>query len=206
MRTTIQAWAVMMVLLTAGPLAQDGTPADLAAKISGTWKLNVELSPAIAAPGRRGGGMRGGGPSFAIAAPLQRGGGGGRGGGRESGGDGFDVPPEELAAQHVLQAFQQVPTVVTIEASPASVHFQDPSGQGTFAIDGKNIEMNVDGAKIKVKTKWEKASLRQEFASSRRKVIRSWGLDPAGHLVLTMRVESMMMAPGESHAVFDRQP
>ncbi len=200
---------VAILALSAGLAAQGGAPADVAAKISGSWKLNAELSPAVAAPGRGGGrGPRSGGPSFAVAAaPLQRGGGGGggRGGGR-GGDEGFELPPEEVAAQRVLQEFQQVPIEVTIDASPASVTFKDPSGQGTFAIDGKNVELNVEGSKIKVKTKWEKGALRQEFSTSRRKIIRSWEPDQAGHLVLTMRVESMAMNSGEARAVFDRLP
>jgi hypothetical protein len=116
------------------------------------------------------------------------------------------VPPEEIIAQRVLQAFQQVPTDVTITASATSVSFQDPSGQGTFVVDGKNVELNVDGSKIKVKSKWDKGALKQEFSSSRKKVIRTWSLDTASHLILTMKVESMMMSSVETRAVFDRQP
>jgi hypothetical protein len=89
------------------------------------------------------------------------------------------MPPEEIAAQRVLQAFQQVPTDVTIAASAASVSFKDPSGQGTFAIDGKTVE--IEGSKIRVTSKWERAALKQEVSTSRRKVIRSWGLDATGH-------------------------
>jgi hypothetical protein len=190
-------------------LAQEGTPPDVWAKMSGTWKLNLELSPSVTAPGRSGGRSRGGGASFAVGlALLQRGGGrGGGGGGGEPGGEGgAEIPPEEIVAQRVLQAFQQVPTDVTIAATPVSVSFKDPTGQGTFAIDGKTVELTIEGSKIKVKSKWEKATLRQEFSTSRRKVIRSWSLDAAGHLILAMKVESMMMNTIETRAVFDRQP
>ena len=114
------------------------------------------------------------------------------------------MPPEEIVAQRVLQAFQQVPTDVTITATPASVSFKDPSGRGTFAIDGKTVEITIEGSKIKVKSKWERAALKQEFSTSRRKVIRSWALDAAGHLILAMKVESMMMNTIETRAVFDR--
>jgi hypothetical protein len=203
---------VVMVACAWSVLAQEATPADVAAKISGNWKLNLELSPSIAAPGRSGGGgrSRGGGASLAVGlAPLQRGGGrGGGGGGGEPGADGggAEMPPEEIVAQRVLQAFQQVPTNVTITATPASVSFKDPSGQGTFAIDGKTVEITIEGSKIKVKSRWERAALKQEFSTSRRKVIRSWGLDAAGHLILAMKVESMMMNTLETRAVFDRNP
>ena len=202
---------VVMAACAWSVLAQEGTPADIAAKMSGNWKLNLELSPSVTAPGRSGGGgrSRGGGASLAVGlAPLQRGGGRGGGGGSEPGADGggAEMPPEEIVAQRVLQAFQQVPTDVTITATPASVSFKDPSGQGTFAIDGKTVEINVDGSKIKVKSKWDRAALKQEFSTSRRKVIRSWSLDAAGHLILAMKVESMLMNTVETRAVFDREP
>jgi hypothetical protein len=203
---------VVMVACAWSALAQEATPADVAAKLSGNWKLNLELSPSVTAPGGSGsrGRSRGGGASLAVGlAPLQRGGGGrGGGGGSEPGADGggAEMPPEEIVAQRVLQAFQQVPTDVTIAATPVSVSFRDPSGQGTFAIDGKTVEINVEGSKIKVKSKWERAALKQEFSTSRRKVIRSWGLDAAGHLILAMKVESMMMNTIETRAVFDKNP
>jgi hypothetical protein len=202
---------VVIVACAWSVLAQEGTPADVGAKISGNWKLNLELSPSVTAPGSSGGRgrSRGGGASLAVGlAPLQRGGGRGGGGGGEPGADGggAEMPPEEIVAQRVLQAFQQVPTEVTIAATAASVSFKDPSGQGTFAIDGKTVEITVEGSKIKVKSKWERAALKQEFSTSRRKVIRSWGLDAAGHLILAMKVESMMMNTIGTRAVFDRQP
>jgi hypothetical protein len=203
---------MLVVMVTCGwsVLAQEGAPADVAAKISGNWKLNLELSPSVTAPGRSGGRdrSRGGGASLAVGlAPLQRGGGRGGGGGGEPGGEaGAEMPPEEIVAQRVLQAFQRVPTDVTIAATATSVSFKDPSGQGTFAIDGKTVEITVEGSKIKVKSKWERAALKQEFSTSRRKVIRSWGPDATGHLILAMKVESMMMNTIETRAVFDRQP
>jgi hypothetical protein len=206
--TGAAASAVVMLALAAGVLAQEGAPADVAAKISGTWKLNVELSPAVTAPGRSGGRGRGGRASLAVGlAPLQRGG-GGRGGGRSEGGSeaSTELPAEEVIAQRVLQSFQQIPPDVTIAATVASVTFTEPTGHGTFMADGKTVEMNVEGAKIKVKTKWDKAALKQEFSTSRIKVIRAWSVDTANHLILAMKVESMMMISPETRAVFDRQP
>jgi hypothetical protein len=198
-----------MVACAWSVLAQEATPADVAAKISGTWKLNVELSPSVASPGRSGGRgrSRGGGASLAVGlAPLQRGGRGG--GGRSEGGSeaSTELPAEELIGQRVLQSFQQIPTDVTIAATVTSVSFTDPTGHGTFMADGKTVEMNVEGAKIKVKTKWDKAALKQEFSTSRVKVTRAWSLDTANHLILAMKVESMMMNSPETRAVFDRQP
>ena len=70
---------------------------------------------------------------------------------------------------------------------------------------------------MKVKSKWDKKVLRQEFTNSQAKLTQTWGLDDAGHMVLTMKVESMTVNLGagadrptalvsqERKAVFDRQ-
>ena len=200
---------VLLVRPAAGVLAQVGTPADVAAKISGTWKLNLELSPSVTAPGRSGGRGRSGAGrgSFAVGlVPLQRGGRGGGAGSEPGAGEASaPVPAEEIAAQRVLQGFQQIPTDVSIIATAETVTVKENSGQGTFAVNGKTIEMPVDGATLKVRTKWDREALKQEFWSVRRKVIRTWSLDPSGRLILSMKVETMMKIP-EVRAVFDRQP
>ena len=196
---------VLGVALTAGGPAQNG-PADAAAKISGTWKLNLELSPALPSPGRGGRGRSRGGESFAIAFALAQRGGRGGGGGREGGEASIETPPEEIAAQRVLRAFEQVPTDLTIAASPGSVSFTDAGGSGTFAVDGKTVELNVEGSKIKAKTKWDGMALRQDLWSTRRKVISSWTLDASNHLVLSLKVESLIAYAIDKRAVYDRQP
>jgi len=201
---------VLMVPPAAAVLAQVTTPSDVAARLSGTWKLNLELSPAVSAPGRSGSRGRSGvgRGSFVVGlAVAQRGGGRGGGGGPEGGGGeaSAPVPAEELAALRVLQGFEQIPTDVSITATADTVTVKENSGQGTFAINGKSIEIPVDGATIKARTKWDRESLRQEFWSVRRRVIRNWSLDGSGHLILTMKVETMMKIP-DVRAVFDRQP
>ena len=64
--------AAMLVTFTGiGARAQKPSPADLAAKLSGTWVLNRELSTGFGAPGRRGGGARySSSPLFATAAAV----------------------------------------------------------------------------------------------------------------------------------------
>lgn len=199
----------LMVLPAAGLLAQ-APPTDVAAKLSGTWKLNLALSPSVTAPGRSGG--RGqsavGRGSFAVGfAVPQRGGRGGGGGGSEgsSGEASAPVPAEEIAALRVLKGFEQIPTDLSIAATADTVTMKEDSGQGTFAVNGKTTEISVEGAAIKARTKWDRDTLKQEFWSVRRKVIRVWSLDPSGHLILTMKVETMMKIP-DVRAVFDRQP
>jgi hypothetical protein len=186
--------------------AQSGTPADVAAKMSGRWKLNETLSPGLATPPARGRVGGGRGALFAVAAPAWqrggRGGGGGGGGGNEAG---SPVMDEEAAAQAALTTIQQVPSELTITASGESIEFTEPRGASVFKIDGKNATVAVPGGAIKVKSRWDKGSLRQEFSSTQRILKRAWSIDDQGHLVLTQHIESVALTTKDARAVFDRQ-
>jgi hypothetical protein len=175
----------------------------MAAKLSGHWKLNTELTPVSSKPGR-GRGQ----PSFAIAgAPLQRGGrGGGGSGGGSAGGTDASSPlmPEEVAAQAALSILHEVPKEITIEATAETITFREPRGEWHFKIDGKNGTMEVPGGAIHSKSKWDKGTLRQEFSSAQKKLVKSWSIDANDRLVLTEKVESVTLN-SESKAVFDRQ-
>ena len=180
--------------------AQKVSPADLAAKLSGTWVLNRELSPGFrAAPGRRGGGAR---PLFAVAGLAgQRGGRGGAGGAS----DASDLTPQQLAEQAAMRQLQQITEKIVITASAETVTFADTRGERTYAINDKSTKIEVAGASVNVKSKWDKNVLRQEFSNTQAKLIETWGLDDAGRLVLTAKVESMTLLTPEQKAVFDRQ-
>ena len=202
----------LAALLLAGPgLAtagtQGGAPADLAAKISGRWRLNQSLSRGLAEPparGRSGGAGRGG--LFAVAAPaFQRGGRGGGGGGASSGGADSPIMSEEVAAQAALDIIQQVPSELTITAGADSVELVEPRGQSQFKIDGKNATVEVPGGTIKVKSRWDRGTLRQEFSSAQRTLKRAWSIDDQAHLVLTQHIESISVMTKDARAVFDRQ-
>jgi hypothetical protein len=183
--------------------AQGGSTADAAAaKFSGRWKLNPELTPVAAKPGRGRGG-----PSFAVSrAPVQRG--GGRGGGGGGGGGGSDASSplmaEEVAAQAALAILHDVPVELTIESSTDNITFREPRGEWHFKVDGKNNAMDAPGGTIHSKSKWDHGTLRQEFSSSQKKLVKAWLIDASDHLVLTERFESMTVN-SESKAVFDRQ-
>lgn len=185
----------------AGAIGQTPPAAELAARMSGTWRLNTELTPA--GPG---GGRRGRGASFALAAGAapQRGGRGG-GGANEPGFERPMVTSEEAAAQAALAAIQQIPLELTIEATATEMKLVEPRGESLFKIDGKNAEVGVPGGKIKVKSKWERGKLRQEFSSALQALVRSWSLDAAGRLVLTQHLQSPTFNSKEVQAVFDRQ-
>jgi uncharacterized protein YnzC (UPF0291/DUF896 family) len=200
-RSVAVALALGAMTFEGGLSAQKVSPADLAAKLSGTWTLNQELSPGFAAPagrGRRGGG----GPSFAIAGIA-----GQRPGSLPRGGDAngpADLTPEEMAGMQAMRQLQQIAPTITIKATAESVTFVDPRGEQTYAINDKNSTIDVAGSKITAKNKWDKATLRQEFSNSKSKLIRTWEVDDSNRLVLKGKLESMTMMSTEVKAVFER--
>jgi len=199
--TSVLAGGALMVVLSAVIVsAQKVNPSDLAAKLSGTWVLNRELSPGFrAAPGRSGGG---GGALFAVAGlATQRGGRGGAGGA----GDATDLTPQQLAEQAAMRQLQQITEKIVITASAETVTFADSRGERTYSINDKSTKIEVAGASVNVKSKWDKTLLKQEFSNTQAKLTETWGLDEAGRLVLIAKVESMTLLTPEQKAVFDRQ-
>jgi hypothetical protein len=142
---------------------------------------------------------------------LQRGGGGRGGGGgggsgaAAGGGESSPVPEAEVAAQAALAVLQQVPLELTIAATATDIVFRDPRGEWPFKLDDKTSEIEVPGGRIKVRSRWDRLTIRQDFSSTQRKVVKIWSLDGNDHLVLAVRVESLTFNSTESRAVFDRQ-
>ena len=182
---------------------QKMAPQDLAAKLSGSWTLNRDLSTGFGPAGRRGGGALAPRPSFALAGAVGQRRGGGAGGGSFN--DPSDLTPQQRAEQAAMRQLQQIAPTIEIKASTGSITFIDARGERTFAIDDKTAKMDVAGAQVSVKSKWDKNTLKQEFSNSQAKLVESWGLDDAGHLVLTAKVESMTLQTPDQKAVFDRQ-
>ena len=197
--------AVLLTLtVTVLQSVQDIKPADLAAKMTGTWKINKDLSPNLSAPAR--GGREERRVLFAVAGTAaQRGGRGGGGGGGTQGPELANVKPEEIAAQAALDVLHQVPLEMKIVASETEIRFVEPRGERVFKIDGKTGSLEVPGGSIKAKSKWERLALRQEFSSANRKLVKTWSIDASDHLVLTERIESVAFNTKESKTVFDRQ-
>ena len=196
MSGTVTRAAALSAALLAGVFGQG--PQELADKLSGTWVMNRELSTGFAAPARG----RGGEPRlsraralFATAAPAQRGG----------GGDASDLTPEQRAEQAAMRQLQQIDSRITIKASATEVTFIDSRGEQTFAINDKSATIIKSSAPVKVKLKWEKQGLRQEFSNSQAKLVQTWSLDGANHLVMTAKIESLTLLTPERRAVFDRQ-
>ena len=184
-------------------VAQKSTPADVAAKLTGTWKVNRELSPSLGRGRGRGGGQAEAGQPRLVLASFQRGGGGGRGGADVSSPQ--DLTPEEAANRAAAQSLQQIPELLTIEATADSITFKETRGTFTYPINNKGIKVDIGAAKVDVKTKWDKTTLRQEFNTTQQKVMKAWDVDENGRLVLKLRLESMTMSSAEAVATFDKQ-
>jgi hypothetical protein len=194
-------------IVIAGRVVEARQPADVAAKLSGSWVFNRELSTGFgpAGPGRGRGGppslkLRRPGAMFAIAPGAQ-----GRRGGGGGGADQTDLTPEQRAEQAAMRQLQQIETRITIKASPAEVTFTDSRGEQTFAINDKAATIIVASSPLKVKVKWDKQALKQEFSNSQAKLVQTWSLDSADHLVMTAKVESLTLVTPERKAVFDRR-
>jgi hypothetical protein len=202
MMTAALLAAALCYLGVAGGTVEARQPADIAAKLTGTWVLNRELSTGFGPAGRGRG--RGDAPRFALAAPaMSQRGGGGRGGGGIS--DASDLTPEQRAEQAAMRQVQQIADRMTIKASADSVTFIDSRGERTFAVNDKTSTLDVGGSPVKVKSKWDKRVLKQEFSNNQAKVVETWDLDDADRLVLTAKVESLNLVTPDRKAVFDRR-
>lgn len=195
---------VLAASVTAG--SQNVTPAEAAERLSGTWAFNRDLSKGFSAPGARPGGPGRGGALFAAAPGLGQGrGGGGTGGQGGAAPTASDMTPEEIAAANAMRQLQQIADVLTIKASADRVTFADARGEREYAIDGKTARITVAGAEVSTKTRWDKATLRQEFSTPQSKLTQAWEVDKDGRLVLIAKVESLRFRTPDQRAVFDRR-
>lgn len=191
--------ALMTVGIALSSLLTAQTPAaDVAQKMSGTWALNRELSKGFSAPGQRPGGPGRGGALFAVAPSFGQGLGGGQT--RPS-----DLSPSELADINSMRQLQQVAEVLTIAATADQISFSDARGERRYAVDGKSTRLDMPG-EVTVKSRWDKATLKQEFSTAQNKLTQTWSVDENGRLVLLAKVESLRLRTPEQRAVFDRRP
>lgn len=183
-RSTLVPLVVFATLSCASllALAQKSTPADAAEKLTGTWKVNRALSPSVG---------RGRGLAAAAAAPrvvlasFQRGGRGAEPSAPQ------DLTPDQIAGRAAVRQLQQIPETLKIVATPDQITFTEARGVSSFPINNKGIKVDVGDTKVDVKTKWDKASVRQEFNAYQQKLTRTWSVDDSGHLVLNLLIESM---------------
>ena len=104
-----------------------------------------------------------------------------------------------------MRDLQQIAEVLTIKASPESIAFSDPRGERTYAIDNKAARLDTNGARLEVKTRWDKQAVRQEFSTPEMRLIRVWDIDSDDRLVLKVKLESLTLNTKEVKAVYDRQ-
>src|SRR5262245_47851340 len=146
---------------------------DLAARLSGTWVFNRDLSIGFGAARGRGQARF----AMGFAAGQRRPGGGG-------GGDASDLTPEQRAEQAAMRQLQQIDARITIKAAADTVTFIDSRGERTYAVNDKASEVYVASAPVKVKSKWDKQVLKQEFSNTQAKLVQTWTVDGSDHLVL----------------------
>jgi hypothetical protein len=187
-------------------LAQKSTPAEAAEKLTGTWKVNRELSPSVGR-GRGRGAATAARPRLVLAS-FQRGGGGADTSAAQ------ELTPDQIAGRNAVRQLQQIPETLKIVATADQITFTDSRGVSSFPINNKGMRIDVGDAKVDVKTKWDKVAVRQEFNAYQQKLTRTWNTDESGHLVLTVLVESMTVNANSgvptwtqqtATALFDRQ-
>jgi len=182
------------------------TPAEAAARMSGTWKLNEELSPltragssptAGAVPSR--GGARGGGT-----------GGGGRGGAGRGGVTGgvSQAQQQELRVRALYRELNVRPSKLVITASVGSAKFVDEDEiERLVTINNKKDKLDLGTAILDCKTYWNGAALTIELdAGSQVKLFEAFELSPTGRqLLVTLRTgEGSNPRPGQLRASIQR--
>ena len=206
---SVAALGLMVAVHAAGLGAQRAPPADVAARITGTWQMNLDESPQFR-PGRQGGtrpaaGIWAAGPAPRAALALQRG--GGRGGGGGMGPGGAPPDPRAMAGQRAIATMQQVPATMTIEATAETVTFKDPRGVRTYQVDNRTHREDVgDGATMTTKSRWDRNTLRQEFIVGETKVSHAFQVDDDGRrIAFTLRIDNFSGGVGrEAKAVYDK--
>lgn len=205
---------VLFALAGSITFAQRVTPADVAAKMTGTWQMNMDLSPQWAprggGPARGAAGTgRGGTPYFAIgmmaasvsAAPALQGGGGRSGGGA-------DISDADRAGNAVMAMFRGAPLNIAIKATADSVTFADARGERTFAIDNKSAKVVINQASITTKSRWDRNTLKQEFVYGESRVTHDFELNAEGTRINFKMVSQNMSSTGpatEAKAVYDKK-
>jgi len=136
-------------------------------------------------------------------APLFQRGGRGGGGGGNTPASSADLTPAELAERTAMMQMRQIAPKITIAATAETFSLDDGRSEAC-TVNGKNEKMTVSDVQMDFKCRWDKDKLRQEFATTRSKLIRVWGLDDSGHLVLKAKLEGIGQNTPEATAVFDR--
>jgi hypothetical protein len=106
-----------------------------------------------------------------------------------------------VAASSLLQPWRWWP----IKATADAVSFSEARGEQTYPVNGKKVIVEIAGAKVNVKSSWEKGALKQQFSTSKATFTETWPVDQTSRLVLKARLESLTMVSKEVKTVFDEQ-
>jgi hypothetical protein len=200
----LTACTASIVFSPAAIHAQQKTPAaEAAERMSGTWTINLNLSPSFKPSGRGG---RGSGVAYTVGGFVpQR----GRGNGTSPGSEptpsaAGDLTPAERAEQTAMHLIEQIAPTITVKATADTFSIVDPRGEQTCAINDKSAKLEMFGAKVTAKCRWTKLALQQEYSTTKSKLTRTWSLDEAGHLVVNTRVDGQGQRTLEAAAVYDR--
>jgi hypothetical protein len=207
-------WLVTATAAAAAPiLLEQSQPAEDHSALFGAWTLNRELTTERAAfdlggggDGARGrgsggrGGERGGFPGGGFP------GGGGRGGGFPGGGG---APPDAEAMEKMRVVMEELmtptPRWMITPSEGGAIAFTDTNGRSMkFVPNDKGEKHQLSAGTIETKTKWEKASLRQEITLSRSMtLVRTYSVAPeTKQLVVTTTMSGRRQTP--MRWVYDR--
>ena len=103
-----------------------------------------------------------------------------------------------------MHQVEQIAPMITLKASADTFSIVDPRGEQTCAINDKSAKLDMFGAKVATKCRWNKRALQQEFSTTRSKLTRSWSVDDGGRLVVKTRIEGLGERAVEAAAVYDR--
>ena len=213
MRTRWMALASSLCLAASlqvtGTATRAQEPAEVARRLSGRWQMNLDESPQFR-PRPQGRSevperavlARASAPAPRLVPAVQRG-----RGGRGGGGGGQAADPRAMAGARALQAVQQAPQTMTIDATADTVTFTDNRGIRTYQVDNLSVRSDVgDGAQMTTRSRWDGDSLRQEFIVGETRVSHEYEVNDEGtRFEFTLRIANFSGgAFREGKAVYDK--
>ena len=180
-------------------------PAEVAARMTGTWKLNEDLSPLPRA-----------GSSPTAGTPDRGGRGGGGGGGRPAGrgapGAVTQLQQEQLRIRAIYRELTVRPMQLTITATLQSATFLDEDGsERIVTINNKKDKLDLGTSILDSKTYWNGAALTIELdAGNGLTLVETFELSPTARQILVTLNTSEGKKPkpgqltGHLQRVYDR--
>jgi hypothetical protein len=211
MRTIVGIVAVGVAIVAAADSlpADQGSVADAARKISGSWAFNRDISPQFAQPARGRGGrgglrFQGAGSAVPVQPRYPQGIKANPTNTEPTSSEAGDLTPAELAERNALRVLGQVPPMITVVATPEHVTISDDHGDVECDVNGKAAKARFFTTYMDVKCRWDRNQLRQEIANTRSKLVRVWAVDERELLKLTLKVEGIDRNTPEAVAFYDR--